>query len=278
MTHPLYPCIWFDGQAKAAAELYCSLFNNSKITAENPMVVTFEINGFKVMGLNGGPMFKINPAISLFVNCESVQATNELWDKLIVGGKALMAIDQYPWSERYGWLQDQFGVTWQLSVVNNPGDPQQISPSLLFTGNRFGQAEAAIHFYSKVFKNAQTDVLMHYPPGDESAGKLMYGEFKLNGYNLIAMDGPGEHNYTFNEAVSFVVTCDTQAEIDYYWEQLTMGGEESQCGWLKDQFGISWQIVPTALGQLMSDPDKAPRVVQAFMKMKKFDIEQLMQA
>jgi predicted 3-demethylubiquinone-9 3-methyltransferase (glyoxalase superfamily) len=137
MMNPIYPCLWFDGQAKAAAEFYCSLFPNSKITADTPMVVTFELNGRKLMGLNGGPQFK------------------------------------------------------------------------------------------------------------------------------------------FNEAVSFVVECETQEEIDFYWSKLTEGGQESMCGWLKDKFGVSWQIVPTILGKLMSDPEKAPRVMQAFLKMKKFDIAAL---
>ena len=140
MAIPIYPCLWFDGQAKAAAEFYCSIFKDSKITADTPMVVNFELNGKKFMGLNGGPMFK------------------------------------------------------------------------------------------------------------------------------------------FNEAVSFVVDCETQEEIDYYWAQLVDGGSESQCGWLKDKFGVSWQIVPTVLAKLLSNPDKAHRVVQAFMKMKKFDIEKLVNA
>lgn len=138
MDNSIFPCLWFDGQAKAAADFYCSIFKNSKITANTPMVVTFELNGNKFMGLNGGPNFK------------------------------------------------------------------------------------------------------------------------------------------FNEAVSFVVNCDTQDEIDHYWTKLTDGGEESMCGWLKDKFGVSWQIVPTILSQLMSDPEKAPRVMEAFMKMKKFDIEALL--
>ena len=137
MTNQIYPCLWFDGQAKAAAEYYCSIFKNSKITAENPMVVTFELKGNKFMGLNGGPKYKFSPA------------------------------------------------------------------------------------------------------------------------------------------TSFVIECDSQPEIDYYWEKLGEGGRYDQCGWLDDKFGISWQIVPAILGKLMADPKRAPRVVEAFMKMTKFDIEQL---
>lgn len=278
MTNDIYPCLWFDGQAKEAAEFYCSLFRNSKITADTPLVTTFELNGKKLMGLNGGPMFKINPSISLFAICETIQATNELWEKLIVGGKALMPINKYPWSERYGWLQDRFGVTWQISIVNNKGDKEKITPSMLFTGNLFGRAEEAIHFYSSIFDNSITKTLIHYPEGDSNAGKVMYSEFKLNHYDMIAMDGPDVHDYTFNEAVSFVVNCKTQKEIDYYWSKLTAGGQESMCGWLKDKFGVSWQIVPEVIGKLMADPEKAARVTQAFMKMKKLDIETLVNA
>ena len=140
MSNPIYPCLWFDNQAKSAADFYCSVFKNSKITIDTPMVVTFELNGRKFMGLNGGPIFK------------------------------------------------------------------------------------------------------------------------------------------FNEAVSFVVNCETQEEIDYYWEKLTEGGQEGKCGWLKDKFGMSWQIVPAILGQLMNDPEKAPKVMYAFMQMKKFDIQKLKDA
>jgi predicted 3-demethylubiquinone-9 3-methyltransferase (glyoxalase superfamily) len=276
MKNTIYPCLWFDGQAKAAAEFYCSLFKNSKITEENPMVVTWELNGLKVMGLNGGPMFKMNPSISLFVLCETVEETNKLWEKLIEGGKALIPIDKQDWSERYGWVQDKFGFTWQVSVVNKPGDKQTIIPSMLFTGKYFGKAETAVKFYTSVFKNSSTDVMMLYPKGDPNEGKVMYSEFKLNGYRIAAMDGPGEHKYHFDEGVSLVINCDTQEEIDHFWSKLTAnGGKESQCGWLSDQFGVSWQVVPSMLGKLMSDPVKGQKVVLAFMKMKKFNIQEL---
>jgi predicted 3-demethylubiquinone-9 3-methyltransferase (glyoxalase superfamily) len=155
---------------------------------------------------------------------------------------------------------------------------EKICPSLLFTGNKFGKAEEAIKFYTSVFDNSSIDNLQHYPAETPFAGKVLFSSSKLNKYNLIAMDGPGEHAFIFNEALSFVVTCKTQEEIDYYWNKLTEDGEESRCGWLKDKFGISWQIVPAILGELMMDKEKAPRVMQAFMQMKKFDIEKLKQA
>lgn len=141
MSKDIFPCLWFDGNAKDAAQFYCSVFKNSKITAENPVVVMFEINGTKFMALNGGPQFKLD------------------------------------------------------------------------------------------------------------------------------------------EAVSFVVNCDTQDEIDYYWEKLTSdGGEESQCGWLKDKFGVSWQIVPSNLGELMKDPQRAQRVMRVVMQMKKLDMQKMIGA
>jgi len=278
MTNQIYPCLWFDGNAKAAAEFYCTVFKDSKVTVETPMVVNFELSGTKFMGLNGGPVFKFTPAISFFVLFETINETNEAWNKLIDGGTALMPIDKYSWSEIYGWLKDKFGLTWQISIVNQEGDKQQLSPSMLFTKNNFGKAEEAVKFYTSVFTNSSIHPLIHYPKGNANAGKVMFSEFKLNNYGLIAMDGPGNHDYSFNEAVSFVVNCDTQEEIDHYWIKLTEDGVESRCGWLKDKFGVSWQIVPAILGKLMSDPEKAPKVMQAFIQMKKFDIEALMNA
>ena len=275
----IYPCLWFDGNAKQAADFYCSVFKNSELTVNTPMVVNFTINGKKIMGLNGGPMFKINPAISMFVLLETIEETNTVWDKLLDGGKVLMPIDKYFWSERYGWVQDKFGMTWQVAVVNQAGDPAAATPSMLFTGAQFGNAEKAIKLYTSLFKNSSVTNLFPYPEADANAGKVMFADFKLDGCDMIAMDGPGEHSYTFNEGVSFVVSCDTQEEIDHFWETLTTnGGAESMCGWVKDPFGVSWQIVPSIIGKLMTDPEKGGRAMQELMKMKKIVIEKLVNA
>ena len=104
----------------------------------------------------------------------------------------------------------------------------------------------------------------------------MYSEFNINSSEFIALDGPGDHNYTFNEAVSLVVEGETQQEIDYFWEKLTEGGEESMCGWLKDRFGVSWQVVPKILAELMTDPEKATKAIAAFSRMRKFEIDKLL--
>lgn len=271
----MYICLWFDKEAKEAAEFYCAALKDSKIIASNPMVTQFEVGGKKIMCLNGGPMYKKNPSISGFITCDSVAEVDRIWGKLIEGGKAMMEINTYPWSERYGWLQDKYGFTWQISF-----DPktkgQNFRPSMLFVGKLFGRTEEAINFYSSVIENSSPTQILRYLSGDPNAGKVLYSEFKLNGYDMIAMDGPGDHNYTFDEAVSFVIECETQKEIDHYWDSFTKnGGQESMCGWCKDKFGVSWQIVPAKLGAWMSDPAKSPKVVEAFMKMKKFDIATL---
>lgn len=275
MATPIYPCIWYDNLGKEAAELYCSLIPNSKIISESPVVVTFELNGTKVMALNGGPMFKINPSISLFVNCDSKSEADRLWNVLVKDGSIFIPIDTYPWSERYGWLQDRFGMTWQISSLGTNDGKFRVIPSMLFVGDKFGQAAEAIDFYSGIFEQASTLTLIKYPEGDSNAGKTMYSEFSLNGAEVIAMDGPGDHEYTFNEGVSLVIDCDDQAEIDHYWEKLTEGGEESMCGWLKDKFGVSWQVVPKILKELMNDSEKAEKVFESFRNMRKLEIDKL---
>lgn len=281
MSNKIYPCLWFDGKGKEAAEFYCTVFENSKVVTDTGLVQIFELNGKKFMALNGGPMFTINPSISFFVKCKSIEQTDATWNKLSDGGTALMPIDKYPWSERYGWVRDKFGVTWQLMVDETNSNSQSITPSLLFTNNVLGRAEEAIDFYTNIFPGSAAGMKAPYPEGDQYAGKLMYAAYNLAGYDMVSMDGPGGHDFIFNEGVSFVVDCKDQEEVDYYWNKLTAeGGQESMCAWLKDKFGVSWQIVPTILGELIGSPDKekAGRAMQAMLKMKKIVITDLQKA
>jgi predicted 3-demethylubiquinone-9 3-methyltransferase (glyoxalase superfamily) len=238
------------------------------------------MNGQKFMGLNGGPMFKPNASISFMVISETDDEINELWKQLSEGGFVMMPLNKYDWSERYGFVQDRFGVCWQIMKGKYSDVNQKITPTLLFVGNSFGKAENAVKFYTQVFPQSSIDgILLYTKEEGEAAGTVKHSQFILDKKVFMAMDGAGNHSFAFNEAISFVVDCETQDEIDFYWNKLTAdGGQESQCGWLKDKFGVSWQIVPKILGKLMSDPEKAPRVMQAFMKMKKFDIETLMNA
>jgi predicted 3-demethylubiquinone-9 3-methyltransferase (glyoxalase superfamily) len=279
MKNIIQPCLWFDGQAKAAAQFYCSSFKNSKVTIDTPMVVNFELEGQKFMGLNGGPNFKCNPSISFFAICETEDEIVTRWDKFLEGGSVMMSLDKYPWSEKYGWLQDQFGVSWQLMLGSVEAMGQKIIPAFMFTGSQAGKAEQAMNFYTSLFSDSKIEDINRYLAGEHDVeGTVKHGRFNLSNQRFIAMDSSAPHGFQFNEAISLVVECGTQNEIDYYWNKLTDGGQEDRCGWLKDKFGLSWQIIPTILGKLMTDPERAPRVMQVFLKMKKFDIERLMQA
>ncbi len=279
MTRPIYPCLWFDNQAKAAAKFYCSVFGNSRIISESSIAVQFEIEGKKIMGLDGGPMFKINPSISLMVTCQSDKEIEGIWCRLLEGGTAMMPLDKYPWSVKYGWVVDQFGMTWQLMLGELPIDGQKIIPSLLFVGDRCGDAHQAIQYYTSIFHDSGIGYLELCGDGEEQPkGNVKFGRFSLNHAQFAAMDGPGNHEFDFNEGVSFVIECDTQEEIDFFWYSLTRGGSEVQCGWLRDKYGISWQIIPEIMGSLMSDPEKGGRVMQEVMKMKKLDISSMLNA
>lgn len=279
MQTSIYPCLWFNNNSKEAASFYTKAFTDTTITSNTPMVVMFQSAGQQFMCLNGGPNFTVNPVISFYVVMDTEEEVNASWEQLCNNGKVLMPLDKYPWSNRYGWVQDRFGVSWQLSVGKLEDVGQKFTPSLMFTGDNKGKAEQAIEFYTSIFDHSSVAGIMRYEPGEpDVTGYIKHAQFKLNGYVFMAMDSSIENQSNFNEALSLVVECDTQEEIDYFWNKLTEGGSESQCGWLKDQYGVSWQIVPAILKKLMSDPEKAGRVMQAFMKMKKFDIETLINA
>ena len=159
---------------------------------------------------------------------------------------------------------------------------QGITPTLMFTGKMAGRAEEAMDLYASVFRDAKVGDIMRYGPGEEPDrdGTIKHGELKLEGQWFAAMDSARPHEFTFNEAISFVVHCRNQREVDHYWGGLTAVPEAEQCGWLKDRFGVSWQVVPTALDEMLMDKDarKVARVRDAFLKMKKLDIAALKKA
>ena len=279
MSNQIYPCLWFDGKAREAAELYCSLFKNSRLRDCSQMVCTFELEGQLFMALDGGPQFKPNPTISFFTCLNDSSELEQIWTKLLDGGTVLMPLQKYDWSEQYGWLQDRYGVNWQLNLADANSTGQRITPLLMYCGENQGKAEAAIAFYTSVFPNSETEFVARYEPGQLSLdAKIVHSRFSLNNTPLMAMDSAVPQPFTFSEGVSLVISCETQQEIDYYWDKLTANGEESVCGWCRDQFGVWWQVVPAIIGRLMTDPEKAPRVMQAFMKMKKFEIQTLLEA
>jgi len=279
MISQIYPCLWFDGHAHNAAEHYCSVFSNASVTSETAMATEFVVSGQRILCINGGPEFIPNPSVSFFVVCETEQELDLLWDRLMQTGIARMPLARYDWSEKYGWLQDRYHINWQLSLGKMENVGQKISPSLLFTGELNGKAEEAVQFYTSVFKNSSVREILRYTAGkNETEGNIAHARFILEKSMFMAMDSSLPHQFSFNEAISFIVECSTQIEIDYYWEKLSAYPEAEQCGWLKDKFGISWQIIPSILSKLMNDPEKSKNVVHAFMLMKKFNIEKLLEA
>jgi len=279
MKNEIYPCLWFNGQAKAAAELYCSVFKDSKITVDTSMVVTFNLAGQKFMGLNGGPRHVPNSSISFFVVFETLDEIEHAWEALLEGGQVLMPLNKYEWSAQYGWLQDKYNINWQLALGKLEEVGQKITPTLMFTNQQAGQAEQAIYFYTSIFANSSVVGILNYDETDnEVAGTVKHAQFKLGQQVFMAMDSSMPDSFSFNEGISLVVNCENQEEIDYYWGKLIEGGREDKCGWLKDKYGLSWQIVPVILGKLMSDPEKGPRVMQAFLQMTKFDLDKLTNA
>ena len=292
------PHLWFDKEAKEAAEFYTSLFTNSKVTSTTTItgtpsgdtdIVTFELRGQPFMAISAGPLFRFNPSVSFIVNFDpsrekdAKENIDVVWEKLLQGGTVLMPLQEYPFSKRYGWLQDKYGLSWQLILTDPEGEERpEIVPSLLFVGDKCGKAEEAINFYLSVFKDSKMGALLRYGKGAEpdKEGTVMFADFKLLDLWFAAMDSAREHNFSFNEAISFMVYCDTQEEIDYYWEKLSAVPEAEQCGWLKDKYGVSWQIIPTVMDEMMGsgDEQKIARVTEAFLKMKKFDIAQLKKA
>ena len=274
------PCLWFNAQAKEAANLYCSVFAGAKITAQSPIVSEIDVAGQKFILLDGGPMYKPNPSISFYYICENEKELQLIWDAFSKDGNIMIPLDKYPWAEKYGWIGDQFGISWQLGLGKISDVGQRITPFLMFTGKQYGRAEEAIAFYSSVFKNPLIDGIRRYGANElpDVEGKVKHAQIGLNGQKFMLMESAGAHNFTFSEGISLTIYCETQDEIDDYWEKLTESGEESMCGWLKDKFGVSWQIVPTILGKIMSDPAKAGKAAQAFMSMRKLNIEQIVHA
>jgi predicted 3-demethylubiquinone-9 3-methyltransferase (glyoxalase superfamily) len=304
----IVPHLWFDEEAREAAEFYCGVFgaSGSGITDVTTLrgtpsgeteIVSFELAGHPFMAIGAGPGFRFNPSVSFFVNFDPLdhgganeagrakaeQHLEAVWGQLADGGEVLMPLGAYPFSERYGWVQDRFGLSWQLILTDPAGEPRPfIFPALLFTGPVSGKAEEATEFYLSVFGNSRRGELARYPAGMEpdEEGTIMYTDVMLEGCWFAAMDSAREHGFRFNEAISFMVYCDTQAEIDGYWEALSAVPGAEQCGWLKDRYGLSWQVVPRVMDEMMrrGTQEQVDRLTQAFLPMKKLEIRKLEEA
>ena len=287
----IVPHLWYDTQAGEAAELYTRLFPDSRIKSRTKIqdtpsgtveTLTISLMGLDFILLSAGPYFQFTPAISFLVACDTKEEVDRYWAALREGGGELMPLGSYPFSERYGWLSDKFGLSWQIMLMGDIGYKQKITPTLMFVGDQCGKAEEAMNFYAKLLPGSSVESVLRYGSGaaPDAENSVKHGEFKLSGLGFAAMDSAYEHGFSFNEAISLMVNCETQDEIDRYWKALSAQPEAEQCGWLKDKFGLSWQIVPTILDTLMGggEPNKTARVTEAFLKMKKFDIAALVRA
>jgi predicted 3-demethylubiquinone-9 3-methyltransferase (glyoxalase superfamily) len=295
------PFLWFDDQATEAVNFYLSVFSQQEGTLNtitrvifygeeaaeasgrtpgSVMTIAFLINGQEFAAMNGGPAYRFTPSVSFFVTCNTEQKINLLWSRLSEGGNILMNLNKYPFSEKFGWVNDKYGVSWQVALADGP---QKITPCLMFSGNQRGKAEEAINFYTSLFKNSEITNIQRYGAEDtEPENTVKFARFSLIDQEFMAMDSNREHAFTFNPAISFVVNCESQDEIDYYWNELARGGDERAqlCGWLEDRYGVSWQILPSVLREWLSKPDtrKSDQVMQAILRMKKIDVSVLKNA
>lgn len=296
MTQKITPNLWFDG-AKDAVDFYLDAFGNGQVVntiyypnsaeegladfqldlAGKELAIDFELGGQRFTAINAGPEFTFNPSVSFMVNFDpsiddqAREHLDALWGKLMDGGKVLMELGEYPYSKRYGWVQDRYGLTWQLILTDPDGEPRPfIIPSLMFSGENTNRAEEAANFYISVFENSRVGEVARYQEdtGPAKAGSVMFADLMLENQWFAVMDSGVEQNFTFNEAVSFAVECKDQEEIDRLWGLLSAVPESEQCGWCKDKYGVSWQIVPANMAELMEKPGAYVKM----MEMKKLVI------
>lgn len=288
----IVPHLWYDKEAKEAVQFYISLFDQSEILNEtiientpsgDAMMISFCLAGQQFEAISAGPYFRFNPSISFMVACYSVDEINTKWNALSEGGTPLMPLSEYSFSKWYGWIQDKYGLSWQLMLMKDGEKAEQkITPNLLFSNDSNGKTEEAIEYYTELFQNSTTEFVNRYEEGEASSikAKVNYAAFDLEGSHFSAMDNSYDVDYGFNEAFSFIIYCEDQQEIDYYWDKLSAVEEAEACGWIKDKYGVSWQIVPKTMKEIMKsgDRDALRRVTEAFLQMKKFDLVTIQKA
>ena len=288
MQRRITPHLWFDTEAVEAANFYASTFPDSSVTNVSTIhdtpsgdtdIVSFELWGLPFMAISAGPLFTFTPAVSFMVSCTTREQVDTLWARLSEGGKALMPLASYPFSEHYGWTEDRYGLSWQIMLAGEEQEGQRITPSLMFVGKVCGKAEEAIDLYTSLFPNSKVGPILRYGKDEQpdKEGTIKYASFLLDGHEFAAMDSAREHDFGFNEAISLIVNCETQDEIDRYWDSLSAVPEAEQCGWLKDRYGLSWEVVPSAMDEMLrtGTKEQIARVTEAFLKMKKFDLAEL---
>ena len=287
----IVPHLWFDTQALEAVELYVSLFEDSKILntamlydtpSKDAQTVEFQLAGFEFAAISAGPYFTFNSSTSLMVACETKEEVDRLYRSLIDGGSELMPLGTYDFSQWYAWISDKYGLNWQIILVKNINEHKKIRPCLLFGLEACGKTQEAMDYYTSVFPKSKVGYVNHYQEGEshDIRAKINYAELEIFNLEMVMMDHGYGGDAKFNEAISFMIQCEDQKEIDYYWEKLSFVPEAEACGWVKDQFGISWQIVPKMMEELLSNgtEEELKRVTEAFLKMEKIDIVALQKA
>jgi predicted 3-demethylubiquinone-9 3-methyltransferase (glyoxalase superfamily) len=292
----IVPCLWLDAHAEAAASLYLEAFADARVDAvarypesgDNPakrppgsvLTVDVRLAGQAVTLLNGGPSFRPNPSLSFHVILGDEADVDALHAVLAEGGAELMPLDTYPWSSRYAWIEDRFGVSWQLMTRPDTPEPR-IVPCLMFAGEHHGGAREAIDAYVGAIPGSRVLEIETFAEGEGGeVGTVKQGRFELAGRPMVAMDGGTGHAFGFDEGASLQVLCSDQAEVDRVWAALATGGQEGPCGWVRDRFGLWWQVVPESMAAWMSADDAAARdrVFYATLPMGKLDVEALEQA
>lgn len=287
----IVPHLWFDKEAKEAAEFYTGLFEDSGIEGSvvindtpsgDTEAISFRLAGLKFEAISAGPYFSFNPSINLLVRFDSKERLGEVWEALSEGGEERMPLGEYPFSELYAWVEDRYGLNWQLLYDKESKEAQKITPVMMFSDEVCGKAEEAVEFYVDIFRDSAIELISKYSEGEapDERAVVNFSSFKLNGLEMSAMDNAMGADFTFNEAFSFEVLCKDQEEIDYYWDKLSADPEAEVCGWLKDRYGLSWQIVPDNMSQVMlnGSPQERDRYTKAFLQMKKFNLEELEKA
>jgi predicted 3-demethylubiquinone-9 3-methyltransferase (glyoxalase superfamily) len=285
----IVPNLWFDHKAAEATDFYLGVFPDARRIdtkrypteglldfqqelAGDVLYEELEIRGYRLTAINAGDEVTPNPSISFMLTFDETERDllDGVYAALSEGGQVLMALDTYEFNSHYGWVSDRYGISWQLFLGSPNGQKRPfIMPSLLFTEAVRKRAEEAITYYTSVF-SGEVGTIARYPEDGDSpvAGGVMYGDFQLLDQWFAAMDSGFEHGFTFNFGVSLMVSCTDQEELDRWWSQLSHVPEAEQCGWCADQFGVSWQLVPADLEQIMSKPGAYAKL----MGMKKIEI------
>lgn len=280
---PIIPHLWYDTEAKEAVAFYVDLFGGkldwTYTITDTPSgdsdLIQFQLGDMTLAAISAGPYFKLNESMSLMVNVANRDEVTRLYQALSEGGRILMPLAEYSFSPYYVWLEDRFGLSWQLSYAPDLDKPYQFDICLLFSQEQVGLAQPMLDYYKDKLPQASVGQLSYYGEGEATveAAKLNYAELLVAGQKMIVMDHGYGGEASFNEAFSLMVYVDSQDELDFYYDLLSAVPEAEMCGWVKDQFGISWQIVPRILMEAYdtASPEKVKAVNAAVMTMKRLD-------